>query len=55
MKTSDQINEIFKALSIAQGEIKPSAKDSKSSHFGTYMTLSSARESIREPLCKNGL
>lgn len=56
MKTSDQIDAIAVALSKAQGEIKPAAKDSTNPHFKTKFTsLSSVWESIREPLSKNGL
>ncbi len=56
MKTSTEINEIAKALSIAQGEIKPASKSTINPFFkSTYSTLAQVWEVIREPLAKNGL
>ncbi len=56
MKTSDQINEITKSLSLAQGEMRPATKDCVNPHFKSrYASMSSVWESIREPLSKNSL
>jgi len=56
MKTSEQINEISKAMSIAQGLILPAQKDSANPYFKSkFTTLKEIRERIREPLALNGL
>ena len=56
MKTSDQINEICKALSSAQGDMKPAKKDSTNPHFKSkFSSFTSVWESIRQPLTQNGL
>jgi hypothetical protein len=56
MKTSEQINEIAKAISIAQGQIQPASKDSINPHFRSkFSSLSAVWETIREPLKNNEL
>lgn len=56
MKTSENINDIAKAMSSAQKEMKPAAKDSLNPHFKSkYADVSSVWESIREPITNHGL
>jgi hypothetical protein len=56
MKTSEMINEIAKAMSIAQGEMKPASKSSENPFFRSkYSNLAQVWDSIRDPLSKNGL
>jgi hypothetical protein len=56
MKTSENINEIAKALSIAQSEIKPASKDGANPHFKSkFSTLASVWECIRIPVTSQGL
>ena len=56
MEHFGQINELAAALSKAQAEMKPAAKDAKNPFFkSTYSSLDSVWESIRIPLSKNGL
>lgn len=56
MKTSEQCNEIFKAMAIAQGEMTPAIKDSTNPHFkSSYADINSVWNSIRVPLSKNGI
>lgn len=56
MKTSEQINELAKALAEAQGEMKSAAKDAKNPFFNSsYATLDSIWEACRESLSKHGL
>jgi len=56
MKTSENINEIAKAMALAQKEIKPAAKDGVNPHFkSSFSTLSSIWEAIRQPLTENWL
>ena len=56
MKTSEQINEISKAMSIAQGQIQPASKDSTNPHFRSkFSSLAAVWDVIREPLANNGL
>lgn len=53
---SEQVNELFSALSKAQGEMKPAIKDSKNPFFkSTYADLSSVWDACRSALEKNGL
>jgi hypothetical protein len=55
MKTSEQVNELFTALAIAQGQIKPAIAD-KVGHFkNKYASLDSIWDACREALSKNGL
>lgn len=56
MKTSENINEIAKALSTAQREMRPASKDSTNPHFRSkYSDLASVMDAIREPIGANGL
>jgi hypothetical protein len=56
MRSSEQLNELYTALALAQGEIEAAAKDGKNPHFkSTYATLESVIEAVRGPLSKNGL
>lgn len=56
MKTSENINEISKAMSLAQGEMKPASKSTVNPFFkSTYASLSQVMDSIREPFAKNNL
>jgi len=61
MKTSEQINEIAKALALAQGMMKPAVFDSENTFFkkgnknSKYASLKSCMECIREPFSTNGL
>lgn len=56
MRTSEQINELAKALAIAQGELKPALKDSTNPHFRSkYADFTSVWDSCRDSLSKNGL
>jgi hypothetical protein len=56
MKTSEMINEISKAMSLAQGEMKPASKSTVNPFFkSTYASLAQVMDSIREPFSKNNL
>jgi hypothetical protein len=56
MKTSEQINEIAKAMCAAQGQMKPAQKDAINPHYKSkYSDISSVWESIRQPLSSNGI
>lgn len=56
MKTSEEIAEIAKALSLAQQQMKPAIKDSTNPHFKSkYSDISSVWEAIREPLTNYSL
>lgn len=56
MKFSNELDQIFSALAIAQGQIKPALKDSANPFFKSkYADLASCWEVCREPLSKNGL
>ncbi len=56
MKRSENVNEISKAMSSFQGQMKPALKDSANPFFKSrYSNLESVWEAIREPLCKNEL
>lgn len=53
---SESINEIAKALSLAQSELGGTEKDGKNPHFkSAYSTLQSCLSVTREPLAKNNL
>lgn len=53
---TEQINELLKALALAQREMDDAGKDSKNPFFkSTYADLSSVRKACREPFGKNGL
>lgn len=54
--TSEKINELAKALSLAQAEIEPAAKDSENPFFkAKYADLSAVWRVCRGPLTKHGL
>lgn len=54
MRTSEQINEIAKAMSVAQGEMNPASKNSSNPHFKSkYADLASIWDVIRSPLRKS--
>lgn len=56
MKTSENIAEIAKAISLAQKEMRPASKDSTNPHFRSkYSDLASVMDAIREPIGNNGL
>lgn len=56
MKTSEQINEITKAVSEFQGSLRPVIKDGVNPYFKSgYSSFKSIWESIRESLKNNGL
>lgn len=56
MKTSETICEISKAISIAQGEMRPASKSTVNPFFKSkYSTLAQIWEVIRDPITKNGL
>ena len=56
MQSSEQVNELFKALSAAQAEIREAPKDSVNPHFkSSYADLSSVWAVCRTPLTKHGL
>lgn len=56
MKTSDTINEIAKAMSLAQSQMTAAYTDSTNPHFRSkYANLESVIDAFRIPLCSNGL
>lgn len=56
MDHSQEINEISKALKLAQVELKQAKKDSNNPHFGNnYADLSSVWDACGEALANNGL
>lgn len=56
MKTSESITAIAKALSAAQGEIKPAPKDAKNPFFNSkYSDLATVWEACRAALSKHGI
>lgn len=56
MKTSESINELSKAMALAQGQMKPAPKDALNPHFkNKYSDISSIWESMRQPLTSNGI
>ncbi len=53
---SEQVNELFSALSKAQGQISHASKDKLNPHFKSrYADLASVWDACREPLSSNGL
>lgn len=55
-ETSEQLNELFTALSKAQGQISSAIKDAKNPFFkSSYTTLDACWECARKPLSENGL
>lgn len=56
MKHSEQLNELAKALALAQAQIKGAEESGKNPHFNSrYSTLSDVWAAIRIPLTSNGL
>lgn len=56
MKTSEDINEVAKALCLAQQAMKPASKDSINPHYKSkFSDFSSIWEAIRVPITSNGL
>lgn len=56
MNKSEQINELAKALALAQAEITGAMKDSVNPHFkSSYADLAAIWEAVRVPLTKHGL
>jgi len=56
MKKSESIDELAKALALAQAEMKGAVKDSSNPFFkSSYADLTSVWEAIREPFTKHGL
>lgn len=56
MKTSETIQDLSKAMSLMQSQIKPAVKDSMNSHFKSrYSDISSVWNAIRDPMTSNGL
>lgn len=56
MEMSQEVKDLFSALSKAQGEIRVALKDQVNPHFKSkYAGLDSAWEAVREPLSKYGL
>lgn len=55
-KNSEQLGELFSALSTAQGQMNGALKDAKNPYFKSqYTTLDSCWDSCRAPLSCNGL
>ncbi len=53
---SENLNELFTALSKAQGKIQPACKDKSNPFFKSkYADLSSVWDACRDPLSENGL
>lgn len=56
MIKSDQVSDLFAALSKAQGEFTSVPFDKKNPHFNSkYASLSATQDMYREPLAKHGL
>lgn len=56
MKTSENIDLISKAISLAQGEMNPASKTTVNPFFkSTFATLTQVWDAIREPLSKNSI
>jgi hypothetical protein len=56
MQRSEELGELFAALSIAQGQIEDAAKSRKNDFYkSSYADLSSVRSAVRQPLADNGL
>jgi hypothetical protein len=56
MRNSENINELAAALSKAQAQMRPAAKDLANSHFkNRYSTITAVWEVVREPITANGL
>lgn len=56
MNKSESINELAKALSVMQSQLKPAPKDSENPFFKShYADLASVWEAVKKPLTDNGL
>jgi hypothetical protein len=56
MRQSEELGELFAALSQAQGDMDDARKDSVNPHFKSrYSDLASVRGAIRKPFAKHGL
>lgn len=56
MNTSPEINEIAKAMALAQSQMRPAIKDSTNPHYKSrYSDISSVWDSIRDPITSNGM
>lgn len=56
MNKSESIKSLAEALALAQGAIKPAAKDATNPHFkNRYASLGAVWEAVRGPLANNGL
>jgi hypothetical protein len=56
MRQSEELGELFTALSLAQGEIEDALKDATNPHFKSrYADLASVRAAYRAPFAKHGL
>jgi hypothetical protein len=56
MKTSNEINELAAAMSIAQGQMGAAYKNSSNPHFkSSFADLASISDVIKQPLSDNGL
>jgi len=56
MNSSEQVNELAKALKDAQSEFRPVPKSGRNPHLGNaYATLDDVIATVREPLASNGL
>ena len=56
MKTSNEINELAAAMSIAQGQMGAAYKNSSNPHFkSSFADLASISDVIKQPLSENGL
>lgn len=54
--SSEELNELFSALSKAQAELKPAKKDKDNPFFKSkYADLDSCWEALRQPLSKNSI
>lgn len=56
MQKSELVNELFKSLALAQGEIENAAKNSNNPHFKSkYADLAEVLNTVRPVFSKNGL
>ena len=56
MNQTEHLNELFAALSLAQGDFKIALKDNNNSFFKSkYADLSSVRDAVQESLTKHGI
>lgn len=55
-QNTDKQAALYRALSLAQAEMRNAIKDAKNPHFkSNYATLGSVLDTVREPLTSNGL